>query len=184
MKLKNKKIWGVVLLLLIILVIVAFIILSLPLFGGKIAEGRLERVKANPMYQEGGFVNVEPQAPFSISEVWSFLTESFFYDEIRIPPFRIPVVPVSASSLNLLTTPTLRAFWIGHASVYVEIDGIRMLIDPVFSDHASPFAIGPKRFHPPPIKLHDLPQIDAVVIARDHYDHFDMSFIKGLCNVL
>ena len=105
------------------LVFIAFIILSLPIFGGKISGERLERVKANPHYQEGGFVNVEPQSPFNFSEVWSFLTESFFYDEIRIPPSKIPVVPVSASSLNLLTTPTLRAFWIGHANVYVKIIG-------------------------------------------------------------
>ncbi len=174
MKLKHKKLWGVILLLLIIFVIVAFIILSLPIFGGEISGERLERVKANPQYQGGAFVNVEPQSPFSFSEVWSFLTESFFYDEIRIPPSKIPVVPVSASSLNLLSTPTLRAFWIGHASVYVEIDGIRMLIDPVFSDYASPFAFGPERFHPPPIKLQDLPKIDAVVISHDHYDHLDM----------
>jgi L-ascorbate metabolism protein UlaG (beta-lactamase superfamily) len=180
MKLKSKKLWGVILLLLIILVITAFIILSLPIFGGKITGERLERVEANPQYQEGGFVNVEPQSPFSLSEVWSFLTESIFYDEIRIPPSKIPVVPVSASSLKLLTTPTLRAFWIGHASVYVEIDGIRMLIDPVFSDYASPFAIGPERFHPPPIKLQDLPKIDAVVISHDHYDHLDMKTIIHL----
>ena len=180
MKLKSKKLWGGILLGLIILVIIAFIILSFPVFGGEISGERLKRVKANPQYQEDGFVNVEPQAPFSLSEAWSFLTESFFYDEIRIPPSKIPVVPVSASSLKLSATPALRAFWIGHASVYVEIDGIRVLIDPVFSDYASPFAFGPQRFHPPPIKLQDLPKIDAVVISHDHYDHLDMKTIIHL----
>lgn len=180
MKRKSKKLWGGVLLALVILVIIAFIILSLPVFGGKISGQRLERVQANPQYQNGGFVNVEPQAPFGVSEVWSFLTESFFYDEIRTPPSEIPVVAVSAASLDLMRTPVLRAVWIGHASVYVEIDGIRVLIDPVFSDYASPFAFGPKRFHPPPIKLPDLPKIDAVVISHDHYDHLDMKTIIHL----
>ncbi|CAB1064868.1 Outer membrane protein romA [Olavius sp. associated proteobacterium Delta 1] len=180
MKFKSKKLWGTVLLVLIILVISAFFILSLPPFGGKISGERLERVKANPQYEEGGFVNVEPQSPFSLSEVGSFFTESLFYDEIRIPPTKIPVVPVSAASLNLFATPTLRAFWIGHASVYVEIDGIRMMIDPVFSDYAFPFDFGPKRFHPPPIELQDLPKIDAVVISHDHYDHLDMKTITHL----
>ena len=180
MKLKSKKLWGGILLALIMLVIMSFVILSLPVFGGKISGERLQRVKANPRYQDGGFVNVEPQAPFSFAEVWSFLTESFFYDEIRIPPSKIPFVAVSASSLKLSATPVLRAFWIGHASVYVEIDGTRMLIDPMFSDYASPFAFGPKRFHPPPIKLQDLPKIDAVVISHDHYDHLDMKSITHL----
>ena len=76
-------------------------------------------------------------------------------------------------SLNIVKAPTLRAFWIGHASVYVEIDGTRILIDPVFSDYASPFNFGPKRFQPPPIALQDLPKIDAVIISHDHYDHYD-----------
>jgi len=180
MKLKHKKLWGGILLVLTLLVIMAIIIHSQPAFGGKIAGERLKRVNANPQYHDGAFVNVEPQAPFRFSEVWSFISESFFYDEIRIPPSRIPVVPVAASSLSLSTTPTLNAFWIGHASVYVEIDGIRLLIDPVFSDYASPFAIGPERFHPPPIELQDLPKIDAVVISHDHYDHLDMKTIIHL----
>ena len=79
-----------------------------------------------------------------------------------------PVISVLDSSLKILNSSTLRAFWIGHSSVYVEIDGIRILIDPVFSDYASPFDFGPKRFHPPPITLQDLPKIDAVVISHDH----------------
>jgi len=77
MKLKRKKLWSGILLCLIMLVITAFIILSFPVFGGEISGERLKGVKANPHYQEGGFVNVEPQTPFSLSEAWSFLTESF-----------------------------------------------------------------------------------------------------------
>jgi L-ascorbate metabolism protein UlaG (beta-lactamase superfamily) len=74
----------------------------------------------------------------------------------------------------------LRAFWIGHASVYVEIDGLRLLLDPVFAERVSPIAIGPKRFHAPPIALADLPKIDAVLISHDHYDHLDMETVQRL----
>jgi len=77
-------------------------------------------------------------------------------------------------------TPSLRAFWIGQASVYVEIDGLRMLIDPVFSEYASPVKLGPRRFHPPPLSLDDLPPIDAVLITHDHYDHLDMQTVQHL----
>ncbi len=163
-----------------ILGIISYGILSLPPFGGEIFGERLERVQANPQYKDGAFVNVEPQSPYALSDVGSFFSRSIFYDEIRIPPSKIPVVSVVPSSLKPLSTPTLRAFWIGHASVYVEIDDIRILIDPVFSEYASPFNFGPKRFHPPPITLQDLPKIDAVLISHDHYDHLDMNTIIHL----
>ncbi|MBT4265826.1 MAG: hypothetical protein HN945_01415 [Deltaproteobacteria bacterium] len=177
---KTKKVLGLLSLVVSFVAVMAFIILSQPSFGGKISGERLTRVQANPQYQEGGFVNVEPQAPFNFSEAGSFLTESFFYDEIRIPPSSLPVLTVTASSLKTSPTPILKAFWIGHAGVYVEIDGIRLLIDPVFSDYASPFDIGPERFHPPPIVLQDLPKIDMVLISHDHYDHLDMKTIMHL----
>jgi len=100
---------------------------------------------------------------------------------VRVPPGALPVVPVTAASLATPPpNPGLRAFWIGHASLYVEIDGVRLLFDPVFSEHASPFALGPKRFHPPPIALADLPPIDAVLITHDHYDHLDLRTIEQL----
>jgi L-ascorbate metabolism protein UlaG (beta-lactamase superfamily) len=75
----------------------------------------------------------------------------------------------------------LRAIWFGHSSVYIELDGLRLLVDPVFSDYASPFTgIGPKRAHPSPIALEDLPNIDAVLISHDHYDHLDMQTVRYL----
>jgi L-ascorbate metabolism protein UlaG (beta-lactamase superfamily) len=74
----------------------------------------------------------------------------------------------------------LRAFWIGHASTYVEIDGLRLLLDPVFGERVSPLPVGPGRFHAPPIALADLPRIDAVLISHDHYDHLDMDTVRHL----
>ena len=77
--------------------------------------------------------------------------------------------------------PGLRAIWFGHASVYLEIDGARIMLDPMLSEYASPLArVGPKRFHAPPIALADLPQIDVVVISHDHYDHLDMPVARTL----
>jgi L-ascorbate metabolism protein UlaG (beta-lactamase superfamily) len=63
----------------------------------------------------------------------------------------------------------------------VEIDGRRVLTDPVWSERCSPSTlVGPKRFHVPPIVLEELPPIDAVVISHDHYDHLDMPAIEAL----
>ncbi len=75
----------------------------------------------------------------------------------------------------------LRVTWMGHSSFLVEIDGVRTLVDPIWSERASPFLwAGPKRFYPPPIALDALPAIDAVIISHDHYDHLDRDTVVAL----
>ncbi|KAI9498659.1 beta-lactamase superfamily domain-containing protein [Zychaea mexicana] len=71
--------------------------------------------------------------------------------------------------------------WLGHACALVQINGVNVLLDPVFSDRCSPFSfVGPKRYTEPPCQLKDLPKIDAVVISHNHYDHLDLNSIKEL----
>ena len=180
---KKRRIWRVLLITLAVLVVVVAIgtplVQSLPPFGGELGGERLTRAKANPHYRDGVFVNPLPPAPYTVSYVRDLLAGQFGGNELREPPMALPLVRVTPASLQSVA-PGLRAFWIGHASVYIEIDGVRLLVDPVFSDHASPFAFGPKRFHPPPIALDDLPQIDAVLITHDHYDHLDMRTVQQL----
>jgi len=159
---------------------VAAFVFSLPQFGGELTGDRLTRARANPQYRDGAFVNPRPPATYQAADVWNMIKGQFFGDEVRVPPAPIPVVAVDPESLKSAPAAGLRAFWIGHASVYVEIDGVRVLIDPVFSDYASPFEVGPKRFHPPPIALTDLPALDAVLITHDHFDHLDMRTIQYL----
>jgi L-ascorbate metabolism protein UlaG (beta-lactamase superfamily) len=73
----------------------------------------------------------------------------------------------------------LRVTWIGHSSVLIEIDGKRILTDPVWSDRVSFSSFfGPKRFFQPPLALDELPQLDAIIISHDHYDHLDKKTIK------
>ena len=109
------------------------------------------------------------------------MVEQLFGDQVRVPPSVLPVVPVSIARPNAPPDAGLRAIWLGHASVYLELDGVRLLIDPMFSERASPVDfVGPTRFHPPPIALAALPKIDVVVISHDHYDHLDMATILSL----
>jgi L-ascorbate metabolism protein UlaG (beta-lactamase superfamily) len=78
----------------------------------------------------------------------------------------------------------LRATWLGHSTVLIEIDGLRVLTDPVWGTRASPSRlIGPKRFQPVPISLRSLPPVDVIVVSHDHYDHLDYPTIHELAKV-
>ena len=75
----------------------------------------------------------------------------------------------------------LRATWLGHSTVLIEIDGLRVITDPVWGPRASPSRVaGPKRFQPVPVRLSELPPIDLVLVSHDHYDHLDYPTIREL----
>lgn len=74
-----------------------------------------------------------------------------------------------------------RVSYIGHASFLVQIAGLNILCDPVWSDRASPVSfMGPKRVNPPGVALEDLPKIDLILISHNHYDHLDTETLKKL----
>jgi L-ascorbate metabolism protein UlaG (beta-lactamase superfamily) len=163
-----------------VLVAAGWAVLSHPQFGAPMAGARLARAMANPQYRDGRFVNLEPEAPSTTSLV-DYTLRQLSGEEVREPPAPVPVLAVDKAALQAAPPISgLRAFWIGHASTYVEIDGLRLLLDPVFAERVSPLPIGPGRFHAPPIALADLPRIDAVLISHDHYDHLDMNTVRHL----
>lgn len=72
----------------------------------------------------------------------------------------------------------LRITWVGHSSLLIEIDGRTILTDPVWSQRVSMTQVmGPRRFFNPPVRLSDLPPLDAIIISHDHYDHLDKATI-------
>jgi L-ascorbate metabolism protein UlaG (beta-lactamase superfamily) len=97
-----------------------------------------------------------------------------------------PLGPFHTDSRIYATPPQsgLRITWIGHASSIIEIDGVRILIDPVWEERASPTSwSGPKRFFPAPLQLNSLPPIDAVIVSHDHYDHLGANTIRALARL-
>ena len=78
----------------------------------------------------------------------------------------------------------LRITWMGHSSTLIEIDGIRILVDPVWNQRAAPVEwAGPKRFFAPPLQLEKLPSIDAVLLSHDHYDHLSANTVRKLARM-
>jgi hypothetical protein len=150
-------------------------------FGGRPTGARLLRMRRSPHFADGKFVNLVPTQKLERGTSWEMLRHQLFGREKRAPDRPIPVVPHGAADYAAPPASGLRATWIGHASTLLEIDGRRVLTDPIWSERCSPFTlVGPKRFHPPPVALADLPPIDAVVISHDHFDHLDMATVQAL----
>jgi L-ascorbate metabolism protein UlaG (beta-lactamase superfamily) len=88
-------------------------------------------------------------------------------------PLARPEFPAQAAELA--------ATWFGHATALLEVDGRRVLVDPVWSSRVSPSPLlGPTRLHVVPAALTELPSVDAVLISHDHYDHLDLPTVKAL----
>jgi L-ascorbate metabolism protein UlaG (beta-lactamase superfamily) len=151
-------------------------------FGARASGERLERMQASPRWVDGGFRNLHPIAPGLRSSTVPrpTLGEFLCADAARTPPRPLPAHD-PRSAWQRAPDSGLRTTWLGHSTVLIEIDGYRVLTDPVWGTRASPFRlVGPKRFQPMPLRLRDLPAVDAVVISHDHYDHLDFPTITAL----
>lgn len=138
----------------------------------------INRISSPANYKKGRFVNSIRAADPKILEV---MVEWITGKGETKPKKPIPIIKQNKSFFSQLPSSGLRITWLGHSTTLVEIDGKRLLLDPVFSDRSSPFTwAGPKRFFDPPLPLADMPQIDAVLISHDHYDHLDKTTITEL----
>ncbi len=183
MTILRKAMLGIVGLVVGLFVITVAVLYLAPTFGGTITDARRMRVEASPRYKNGRFENAVPEAKRQAGEAWDMAKRQFSGNEMRYPPRPIPVLPMSTQGFERSPPPGLRAIWFGHASVYLELDGLRLFVDPMLSSYATPIAgIGPRRFHPPPLDLEALPRIDVVLISHDHYDHLDMRTVKHLAS--
>lgn len=95
------------------------------------------------------------------------------------PNTKLPEDPPDLVELEK-KTKEVRFIWFGHSTILLEIDGKRILIDPIFSDYASPISDIVKRFQAPVFNIDDIKEIDIVLISHDHYDHLDYETISKL----
>lgn len=140
------------------------------------------RMLLGPARREGRrFLNPVPTKIGGITLMFKIGPEFFLGAKARSP--QEPLGPFRTDPALYTTPPRsgLRITWMGHATSIVEIDGVRILMDPVWDERASPTSwSGPKRFFPAPLHLADLPKIDAVLVSHDHYDHLGAGTIRAM----
>ncbi|WP_262387000.1 MBL fold metallo-hydrolase [Streptomyces sp. TRM49041] len=152
-------------------------------FGADAAGERLERIRRSPNFAYGAFRNPGGPRHRPSGSAVDFAKIYFRKEERtrRAPAAPVPLHPATAADLARPPASGLRLTWMGHSSVLAEIDGLRVLFDPVWGDRCSPFTfVGPKRLHPVPLPLAELGPVDVVVISHDHYDHLDLPTIRAL----
>jgi L-ascorbate metabolism protein UlaG (beta-lactamase superfamily) len=104
--------------------------------------------------------------------------------EERVPSKALGPFSTDARIYQRPPASGLRVTWMGHSALLIELDGVRLLVDPVWDKRASPLSwMGPKRFFAPPLPLEDLPALDAVLISHDHYDHLGKQTIRKLARL-
>jgi hypothetical protein len=145
---------------------------------------RLERARASKQFRDGTFRNTSGVGPdLQGGKMMSVMGEFFFGGSARKPRIEVPV----ESPLEAWTGPIsggLRITWLGHSTMLLEVDGLRVLTDPVFGDRASPVSFaGPRRFHAVPATIAQLPKLDAILLSHDHFDHLCQRSIRELATL-
>ena len=135
-------------------------------------------VAGSPQFSAGKFHNTLPSPALPPANARNGLLRQW-HDERHNghPGGAVPVVrpELPAEAAELAVT------WLGHASALLEVDGARVLVDPVWGDRVSPSPLlGPTRLHPVPTPFETLPPVDAVLISHDHYDHLDLPTVRWL----
>ena len=178
-----KKIWKFVIAIIIAILtilITSYMILNQARFGQLPRGERLERIKKSANYRDGEFKN-QSITPVMTSDKSRFqiMMDFLFKKKVRNKPEgKIPVIKTDIKSLNPNENILI---WFGHSSYFIQINGKTFLVDPVFSDYASPFSFINKAFAiTDNYSAKDFKSIDCLLITHDHWDHLDYQTILDL----
>jgi L-ascorbate metabolism protein UlaG (beta-lactamase superfamily) len=134
-------------------------------------------------HTESGFKNLDPSLKvngFGDLISWQFSKLYTKSPSTNPDDYKFEIFKNDGSLLKDNKTK-LSVTWIGHATTLVQIDGVNILTDPIWSERCAPVSFaGPKRFTPPGISLGDIPKIDIVIISHNHYDHLDLPSLRIL----
>lgn len=165
-----------------IISILALISMALchPKFGKLPSRARLAQIKNSPNYKNGNFQNVNLTPDLTDGATYfSVLKEFVFKQNKRLSP--AGNIPSIKTDLHAIDPNENVLVWFGHSSYYMQIDGKRFLVDPVFCGYASPFSFVTKAFKGSNIYFaEDMPVIDYLFLSHDHWDHLDYATLLKL----
>ena len=134
--------------------------------------------------EKNRYLNPVPTKVGDLSTIFTVGPRFFFGAAARAP--KHPLGPFHTDPRVYETSPHsgLRITWFGHSSSLIEIDGVTVLVDPIWDERASPTQwAGPRRFFPPTLALEALPPIDVILISHDHYDHLGAGTVERLARM-
>lgn len=182
---KIFKVLGLLILTMVSLILIVgllFVNLS-PQFGGSPTEEQTESYSKTGHYKEGVFVNeLETNMDMDFSAIYETMLEFIKGGENLQPKKDLPVKKIEAQWIEQNKNQLTKLTWFGHSAFLLQLDGKKILIDPMLGESPAPHPmIGVKRYNKEiPIEIENLPFIDFVIISHDHYDHLDYESIMKL----
>ena len=168
------------LLILVLLVIAVFVFLHRPKFGKLPSGDRLKKIMQSVNYKNGHFQDLSDTPMLSEGVGLSTVLKQFLFDKNRrVKP--VDIIPSIKTNLLNLDPAKNVLVWFGHSSYFMQVDGKKILVDPVFSGAASPVSFNIKAFKGTDIyTTEDIPEINFLFITHDHWDHLDYETVLKL----
>lgn len=165
--------------LLVIIIAATATACTLPRFGRLPKGARLERIKQSPNYRDGEFKNLNTTSRISSDRSRMAIFAEFLFSKRKNLRPNSPI-PAIKSDLKNIPLDSCCIVWLGHSSYYLQLEGKRILVDPVFYD-AAPLSMFNRPFQGSNIyKAEDMPDIDYLIITHDHWDHLDYIAVTKL----
>ncbi len=165
--------------IIVIIGIGTLLFLNTERFGKHPTGSRLLKIEQSPNYKNGSFQNLK-HTPMLTEGVGygKVMYEFIFSTKPKEPANKIPSVKTDLKKLGAEENVLI---WMGHSSYFMQVDGKKILVDPVFSGNASPLSFTTKAFKGTDIYTTDeIPEIDYLFLTHDHWDHMDYKTLKKL----
>jgi L-ascorbate metabolism protein UlaG (beta-lactamase superfamily) len=175
-----KRVIIVLLCIIAVLALTTYFYMKQPQFGALPEGKRLARMQQSKYFKDGKFHNLVEKSTISEGyslwgEAWNSVTKTYPHTEPA------GVLPSIKTDLKTLPADSNVLVWFGHSSFFLQVDGVKILVDPVFCGMASPLPWGVKAYKGADIyKVDDMPEIDYMLLSHDHYDHLDYETVKAL----
>ncbi len=170
----------IILVIVFLLVLFVFIFMNQAKFGKKPVGDALERMQLSKNFGEGMFQNISVTPQLTDGATYYSVMKKFFFQRSkRLKPKGL--IPSHKTDLKTIAIDKNVLVWFGHSSYFIQINGKKILVDPVLSGAASPIKSTTKSFPGSDVySTDDFPEIDYLFLSHDHWDHLDYETVNAL----